>query len=58
MTMKELREIAAEKGIKLTEKGYRLEGMWYPVEDWHQVLRRVQNYHPLAAQMDRWMRQA
>ena len=58
MTIKELREIAAEKGITLTQKGYRLEGMWYRIEDWHQVLRRVQSYHPFAEQVERWMREA
>ena len=58
MTMQELRDLCKEKGITITEKGYRLEGLWYRVEDWHQVLRRVQDYHPFAAQIDRWMREA
>ena len=58
ITKDDVKDLLASKGIRITKKGYVLEGKWYPIADWPRMFLRIRDYDPLAVQVLRWMKAA
>ena len=58
MTLDNLKALAAQKGIQITPKGYRVAGMWYRIESWQEMLVMLSRYDPVGSQIAGWLRSA
>lgn len=58
MTLNDLKALAAQKGIQITPKGYRVNGMWYRIDSWPEMLAMLSRYDPVGSQIAGWLRSA
>ena len=55
MTIAELRDIAACKGIQITPKGYKMYGTYHRIENWQATLAMIEHHNPIQSQVAGWL---
>ena len=58
VTMNDLKSLAAQQGIWITRKGYKMDGIYYRVDNWPEMLAMLNQYDPAGSQIAGWLRSA
>lgn len=58
MTLDELKVLAADKGIKITPKGYKTDGIFYRIESWPEMIAMLSHHDPVGSQLAGWLKAA
>ena len=58
MTLDELKDLAAPRGVRITSKGYMMDGLFYRIESWPEMLAMVSHHDPVGSQLAGWLRAA
>ena len=58
MTLDELRDLAAQRGVQITAKGYKMDGIYYRIESWPEMLAMLSHHDPVGSQLAGWLRAA